>query len=425
MSLDQQVISHIIKNPSSLGELQRAGVTADWFNGDWAKLVNFLMRMREKHGKVPSLEVVQTRFKKFEPVKTKKRDFPMLVEELHQRRKRILLLTALDDAARGTDDPDEIDAVIASLQTDLSNLSLRHGDSSLVDIFGKEAQDRMKADLKERRAGGTIGIPTGLKRLDYAMGGLQKGRFVITAARTGIGKSWMNLIFVASAVTNGYKVGLYPLEMTVEEVALRLYTVFSQIEYGPGKALKNLDLAHGRITVKKCVKLMHLLEDKYEGQLFVADMGRMSDPYTIARIDAEQAVYGFDMNWIDYITLLKAPGVGRDGQEDHMTVKALSNGCKQMAVKHRMVVGASAQFNRAAVTGRQFLPRLEHLAFGDSIGADCDGAISMNRKGPYLYYSLVKHRGGPEVPKTRVLWNPDEGEIREDENQIEDEEDDD
>lgn len=41
MSLDAQIISHIIKEPMALGELQRAGVTAEWFNGDYGNRLRF------------------------------------------------------------------------------------------------------------------------------------------------------------------------------------------------------------------------------------------------------------------------------------------------------------------------------------------------------------------------------------------------
>jgi replicative DNA helicase len=246
---------------------------------------------------------------------------------------------------------------------------------------------------------------------------------IVVMGRPGLGKSWLDLLFVASAVLHGAKVGLYPLEMTLEETALRLYTIFSCKMFGANKALRNLDLANGRVSKARVVKLMNILEDRYEGQLFVADIGSMSDPYTVDRVEAEQEVYKFDLQWIDYLTLMKAPGIGRDGGEDHMTVKALSNGCKQIAVRHNTVVGVSAQVSREAIRGRHFLPRLEHIGYGDAIGQDADHVIPINRRGEYLYYGMTKNRHGPEIGKTRVQFAVNEGAIQETEDQDDDDDD--
>ena len=152
---------------------------------------------------------------------------------------------------------------------------------------------------------------------------------------------------------------------------------------------------------------------------------RQHDLVTVERVGAEVSIYQPDMFWIDYITLMKAPGVGRDGNEDHTTVKALSNGIKQIAMRNRCVGGASAQVNRESIKAKAFLPRVENIAYGDAIGQDADGVVSINRQGAYLYYALVKHRGGPEIGKTKVQFMVDEGIIEEAADQDDEDDDDD
>lgn len=60
-----------------------------------------------------------------------------------------------------------------------------------------------------------------------------------------------------------------------------------------------------------------------------------------------------------------------------------------------------------------FLPRLEHIAYGDSIGQDADMVFSINRKKDGLYYALVKNRGGPEISRTKVNFSINVGIIEE------------
>lgn len=422
MTVDSSLISLAIKKPETFVEMQRAGITHDFFTDDFSKCWKWMAKVKKEHGEVPSRGTIESRFPRIEITKVRERDLPVLVAELRQRRKYMDFLEVIDGASR-IGGPEDIDVMVAEVQGSLNTLALRNGKNSLIDLFGAEAQKRILKDQAKRRRGTVMGLPTGLKRFDLVTSGLQRGRMTVAIGRPGTGKSWLDLLFVASAVMHGGKVGLYPLEMTLEETAMRLYTIFSCRMFGPDKSIKNLDLANGRVSKAKIVRLMNKLEDKFPGQLYVADIGTMSDPYTVERIEAEQQIYQFDMFWVDYLTLMKAPGVGRDGGEDHTTVKALSNGIKQIAVRHNTVGGVSAQVSRQAISGRAFLPRLEHIAYGDSIGQDADHVVSLNRKGPHLFYGMVKNRHGPEIPKTRVKFMVNDGVIEEDERQDEDEDD--
>lgn len=423
MSVDESLLSYVIQNPKAFNEVLRTGITEDYFVDEYEKVWAWLARMKNKHGKIPSRTVVETRYPDLEFARVRQRDIPILVHDLRQRKKYMDFLTMLDEASRDAESPEDIDEALAALQGGLNSLSARNGMSSIVDLFGDETTKRMTKDLKRRKKQQIRGIPTGLKRFDGITGGLQKGRLVTIIGRPGLGKSWLDLLFVASAVQSGAKVILYPLEMSLEDTALRLYTIFSCKFFGQKKAIRNLDLANGRISMSKIVKLMGLLQDKYEGQLLVADIGSMSDPYTMDRVGAEGDLYKPDMQWIDYLTLMKAPGIGRDGGEDHTTVKALSNGAKQVAVRGKRVVGISAQVNRNSISGHALLPRLENIAYGDSIGQDADHVLSINRKkdSPDLYYGLIKNRHGPETGKIRVRFFVDRGLIEEHEKQEEDE----
>lgn len=423
MSLDSSIVSIVLKNPDLFNDLRRAGVTHEDFVEEYQKVWRFINRMRQDHGAIPSPEIVERRYRDFEVTKGRKKDLPILLAELRQRRVFMDFQDAIDEASRSATTPDEVDIALTGLQRRLTALNSRGNGKTLIDIFSEEGRERMKRDLKKRRSGKVTGIPTGLKRFDFYTGGLMKQKLIITMARTGVGKSWINLVMLASAVQNGAKVGLYPLEMTVEETALRLYTIFSQRMFGPSKALKNLDLTLGRFTPKKVVRLMGILEDKYAGQLFLADVGSLRDSYTVDRIEADQELYKFDVQWVDYISLMRVPGAR--ASDDWQNVRILSNGLKGIAQRHDSVMGASAQVNREAMRVRSIIPRLEHISYGDSIGHDADQVVSLGRKGqdPHLYYSLVKNRGGPEIGRTRVSFAVNEGSIEETAEQDDDDDD--
>lgn len=405
--------------------LVKAGVSEEDFVDDERAVWRYIVKSRNEHDTIPSADVLFTRFPDFSLPSVRRKDLPLLLHNLRQRSKYIKFMKAMDKASDCTS-YDKVDEAIQGLMGDLNGISFEGpGRAHLVDLFSRKTNKRMLRELQERRAGKITGIPTGLPRLDAVTGGLQRQRMVVIIGRSGMGKSWMDLFFVANAVVNGYKGILYPLEMSLFETAARLYTIFSQMLGGEAKVLRNYDITSGRISPRKVYRFLMALEDKFGGQLHVADVGSLSDHYTNERIEAEVEQHQPDFFWVDYITLLKPPPGSRGSSDsDHTAVKKLSNGIKRTAMRRNCVGGCSAQVNREAIRANVFLPRLEHIAFGDSIGHDADLVIPMNRKPGqqhYLYYACAKNRGGPEFGRTRVRFHPNEGILAEEREQEEDE----
>lgn len=413
MSLDASLISHVVRHPSAFAKLQQMGISETDFVDEYRQVWRYLTRVKSTRGTVPSKSVVEHRFPDLEWFRPKERDIPILIDQMRQRRKWRAFLDIIDTAATDAGSPDSVDDALQALQAQVNKLAAASGGNShLVDLFSEAAAKKMLREIKARRHGGGLGMPTGLKRIDQQVGGMVKGRMIVVVGRPGLGKSWLNLLFVANAVINGHKFILYPLEMTLPETAFRLYTIFSSQMLGANKAIKNTDLTQGMVTKKKIVKFLHILEDQFAGQLYVADVGSLSDPYTNERIEAEVEMHKPDGFWVDYITLMKAPEQKKGG-DDYSAVRYLSSGIKGTALRQDCVGGSSAQINREALRVRSFIPRLEHIAYGDSIGQDADQVISINRRGDHLYYAMVKNRHGPEIPTTRVKFLVDTGVIEE------------
>ena len=95
------------------------------------------------------------------------------------------------------------------------------GFESLATLLG-QAYDRLEY-LHEHR-GQILGIPTGLRQLDALLGGFQPSDLIIVAARPSVGKTSLALnIAQHAAVREGKKVGVFSLEMSKEQLALRLF----------------------------------------------------------------------------------------------------------------------------------------------------------------------------------------------------------
>lgn len=410
--IDEHIIAYVVRH-KGLSNVQQAGISVDDFVDEYRSVWRYLLKANRDHDTTPSRQVVKARFPDINiPVVTES-DLPMLIVQIKQRSKMHAFLHALNDAA-GNVDQEQVDEVIQTLQGKLNNIAFNGSQRAhLVDLFSPEVNKQIIAEIKDRRSGMKMGIPTGLQSFDQLAGGMMPQQMIVIIGRSGIGKSWLDLLAVANAVRSGRKFILYPLEMSLFETAARLYTLFSQQMFGGTKTLKNFDLNNGSANTLKVRRFLEVLEGTFPGQLLVADVGQLSDPYTIERIEAEVDINKPDGFWVDYLTLLKPPGGSNGGDDGWQAVRQLSSGIKNIAMRRNVVGGCSAQVNREAIRANVFLPRLEHIAYGDSIGQDADRVISINRKGKYLFYSLVKNRHGAEFGSRKVRFDPDNGDFRE------------
>jgi replicative DNA helicase len=91
----------------------------------------------------------------------------------------------------------------------------------LGDCFEKVISDTQEALERLDQKGVLRKYATGLIALDRIMGGFNPGQMVITAARPSEGKSALLCTFMSYAAAHYGPALLFPLEMTVEEMAAR------------------------------------------------------------------------------------------------------------------------------------------------------------------------------------------------------------
>ena len=411
-TIDESLIAYAVSG--HLTELQQAGISSDSFVDEFSTIWSWIVRQKGEHDVVVSRDLLEQRYPDLElPRRVTRGDVQVLLDTVKKRLTYKGFITALTTAVSSCTDFERVQDTMQELQGELNRLSGISGTNAhLVSLFERETTDKIVEAIRERKAGHLPGIPTGLPTLDRVTGGLRKQEMAVIIGRTGFGKSWINLLFVASAVINGKKVILYPLEMTITEVAMRLYTIFTSQLWGHNRALRNMDLTDGSANIRRVQRFLNALEDKFSGQLYVADVGSLADPYTVERIEAEVEMHHPDLFWVDYLTLLKPPSGAKDSQGWEQ-VRYLSHGIKNIAMRRNAVGGCSAQVNREAVQGKALIPRLEHISYGDSIGQDADKVLSIGRRQDHLYYGLVKNRGGPEIAKVKMRFNPDIGDLTE------------
>ena len=123
------------------------------------------------------------------------------------------------------------------------------------------------SDIKSHSKGIT-GIPSGYKKLDLMSSGFQKGDLIVLAARPSMGKTALALSIGEYAALHGYAVGVFSLEMSAEQLTLRLLSSVAHIAHQ--------NIRNATITSDEWVELTNVAAQLAEVKLFIDDTAGIS-----------------------------------------------------------------------------------------------------------------------------------------------------
>jgi len=258
------------------------------------------------------------------------------------------------------------------------------------------AYDRL--DYLHEHKGEINGVRTGFRDLDALTTGLQKSDLVIVASRPSVGKTSLalNLAEYAS-VTEGKTVGVFSLEMSKEQLVLRLLSSVARIN--------SQRLRTGFLEEMDFTRLAPAMNALAEAPVFIDDTPNISTMELRTKARRLQAESGLDMLIVDYLQLMQSNFVSRDANRVQ-EVSEISRGLKALARELDVPVVALSQLSRQAEMRESKEPRLSDLRESGSIEQDADlvmflwrekerGAEDNDAEGEVVNLRLAKHRNGP------------------------------
>jgi replicative DNA helicase len=304
-------------------------------------------------------------------------------------------------AAVGYEEANDAEVAIDRAESILFEISQRRTDGGFqaLSILLGQAYDRLEY-LHEHR-GQILGVPTGLSQLDALLGGLQPSDLIILAARPSVGKTSLALnIAQHAAVREGKKVAVFSLEMSKEQLALRLLSAETGINPRP--------LQTGFVDETDWSKIAMVMNDMATAPMWIDDSPALSvmELRTKARrLEAEQR--GLDLVIVDYLQLMQSSTPNKDNNRVQ-EVSDISRGLKQLARELKVPVVALSQLSRGVEQRGSAEPRLSDLRESGSIEQDSDVVIFLYREADQnpeaevemIKAKVAKHRNGPigEVP---------------------------
>ena len=313
---------------------------------------------------------------------------------------RNLIAAAGRIAGIGYEDSPEVQEAIDRAEAELYAVSERRlaaGFTPLKQLL-HDAFDRLD-DLHTHR-GEISGVRTGFPDLDALTTGLQPSDLVILAARPSVGKTSLALNiaeFAAVGHTPARSVGIFSLEMSKEQLVLRLLSSVGGID--------SQRLRTGFLDEMDFVGVSKAMTALSEAPIYIDDTPNISTMELRTKARRLQAEVGLDLVIVDYLQLMQSSTTTKDANRVQ-EVSEISRGLKALARELKVPVIALSQLSRQPEARTTPEPRLSDLRESGALEQDSDLVIFLWREkerssedhdadGEVVKLRLAKHRNGP------------------------------
>ena len=262
----------------------------------------------------------------------------------------------------------------------------RSGDLLRIDKAAEKVYDLIKDYTTGDHT--VTGIPTGYAALDRVTLGFKEGQLIILAARPSVGKSAFALnVALNSCRKRDVSIAFFSLEMSIEELMIRLYGLQSHISLS--------DIQKGNLTDAQLILLGNARQNLSRYRIYF-DESNSTKIYDIRSKCRQLAQRGeLDLVIIDYLQLITTDLKGKSRQEE---VAQISRELKVLAKELKVPVIALSQLSRNVETREDKKPVLSDLRESGSIEQDADIVM-------FLYNPDDKKSAKPELEVVETAKN--------------------
>ncbi len=314
--------------------------------------------------------------------------YAKIVQERALKRKLIetagqILDRSYDDA---TDALEEIDAAEQAIFR-IADKRYQRGYSTIKKVTEKAVG--LLQQIAERDYKAMTGIPTGYRKLDEILGGLQNSDLIILAGRPSMGKTALALSIARNiAVDEKQYVAFFSIEMSAVSLAMRLISNEAEINAH--------DIRTGNITDKHMKKIISNLDNIYLSPMIIDDSPTLTMMEFRSKCRRLKAEYDIKVVFLDYLQLVSSPKAESRERE----ISIISSSLKQVAKELDIPIVALAQLNRSVESRGDKRPLLSDLRESGSIEQDADVVMFVNRP---EFYSIKNYEDGMQTEGTAEI----------------------
>lgn len=287
---------------------------------------------------------------------------------------RALLRTCTEIITKVYEEPEDAEEMIDFAERMIFEISEKRTNTNFYHMKDVVKQTfKIIESMYEKKAIIT-GVPSGFKDLDELTSGFQPGDLIIIGGRPGMGKTAFSLnIAQHVGVTCGEPVAFFSLEMSKEQIAMRLLSSIAMIN---SSALRK-----GFISKRDWERLTDAAVKLSEAPIYIDDSSQMSVLEIRAKARRLKMEKGkLSLIIIDYLQLMRSR-TAYDRREQE--ISEISRSLKAMAKELKVPVIALSQLNRSVEKTADRRPTLANLRESGAIEQDADVIIFLYRDEVY------------------------------------------
>jgi replicative DNA helicase len=276
----------------------------------------------------------------------------------------------------------------------------------------KPTLHRLNSILDERYANrdlrrGVVGIPTGLRRLDSLLSGLQPGDLHVVAGRPSMGKSTLMLNAAGHSAELGVHWLIFSLEMTKEALVEKMVATDSGVDSKRIRTgmMETQDFVHVTNSMSKLADRPIWIDD--EGAVTIGALCSKAIRWAATSAkDAERRAIAVD--YLQFVGGMPQPRGSRQMVNRDRELAEVTRSLKLLAKRLHCPVVALSQLNRSLESRSDKRPMLSDLRESGAIEQDADVIAFIYRdevyskaecKEPGIAEIIVaKQRMGPTAP---------------------------
>ena len=287
---------------------------------------------------------------------------------------RNLISAATEIAALGYQQDADLESSLGQAEELLFKIRSRRENRDFVplrSILDKYLED--SSTLDEDPSLNLGPIATGFIDLDTVLGGLQRSDLVIIAARPSMGKSTLALNISQHAASNGFNVGIFSLEMSAEQMAMRLLSSEAQVD--------SHSIRINLMSEAEQQRVINAVGGLSDLPIFVDDTPIQSIIEVRSKARRLHLERRVDLIVVDYLQLMQG-GSRSDNRVQEMS--DISRALKGLARDLNVPLIALSQLSRAVEQRPSHRPQLSDLRDSGSIEQDADVVAFIYRDDMYL-----------------------------------------
>ncbi len=232
------------------------------------------------------------------------------------------------------------------------------------------------------------GVPSGFHDVDVLTAGFQRSDLIIVAGRPSMGKTSFALnVAMNAAIDSGVPTGIFSLEMSKEQIALRLLCA---------KARVNLKtLRTGYLSQRDWGSLVLAAGNISDAPIFIDDTPAINSLELRAKARRLKKEKKLGLVIVDYLQLMRGVSARQDSREKE--ISEISRSLKALAKELDVPVVALSQLNRKVEERPNKRPQLADLRESGAIEQDADVIFFIYRDEVYNKSEDNPKKGEAEI----------------------------